>query len=340
MQNDLHTWLNTPLPVGTRVISKRLLLAPMAGVGHLVFRAQVARFGGCGLLFSEMCNARSVAQGNKNILLGYMWDPRELPRLVCQIYGNQPQVMADAARRIQADGFFGVDLNFGCSVAKMCRQNYGAELLKHPELAGRIVTAVRKAVTMPLFVKFRTGWSDDPLHAVALARRFQDAGADALTYHPRVAPDRRTRPPKWDYIRQVKAAVQIPVFGNGNVFSRTDCDRLLQTTGCDGVSIGRLALAKPWIFAEWATRFSPAPGIYRDTALALLNGMVERFGPDIGIRRYFKFMAYFAANFKFGHSLYAMSRKAGIFEAQKTVLDAFFTPPPELAARLRLTVTR
>ena len=340
MQESLKALLTRPLAVGNRMVDKRLVLSPMAGVGHLVFRELVAGFGGYGLLFSEMCNARSVAQGNKNILLGYMWNPRELPRLVCQIYGNQPQVMADAARRIQAEGFFGVDLNFGCSVAKMCRQNYGAALLKQPDLAGRIVAAVRKAVSVPLFVKFRTGWSDDPLQAVELARRFEDAGADAVTYHPRVAPDRRTRPPRWAYIQKVKTAVRIPVFGNGNVFSAEDCLRLLHTTGCDGVSIGRLALAKPWIFAEWTRGVTPEPAVYRDTALKLLERMADRFGPDIGLRRYLKFMAYFSANFKFGHSLYAMTRKAATIEAQQKVLHHFFNPPPDLSARLRISLTR
>ena len=120
--------------------------------------------------------------------------------------------MALAARRIESEGFFGVDLNFGCSVAAICKKGAGAALLKTPDRAVEIVEAVRRSVSCPLFVKYRTGWEDDPAFAVSMGRAFEAAGADALTFHPRVAPDRRSRAPKWEIIGRVKAAVDIPVF--------------------------------------------------------------------------------------------------------------------------------
>jgi tRNA-dihydrouridine synthase B len=116
-----------------------------------------------------------------------------------------------------------LDINFGCSANSICRQHCGAAILKDPNLAVKIVSSVRNAVSIPLFVKFRTGWKDDPMIPVGLAKRFEDAGADALTFHPRVSPDRRARLPKWEYIGFVKNAVSIPVFGNGNIFDVKDC---------------------------------------------------------------------------------------------------------------------
>ena len=122
-------------------------------------------------------------------------------------------------------------------MAAVCKKQCGAALLRTPDIAEAIVAAVRKAVNIPVFVKFRTGWEDRPEGAVAMARRFEAAGADALTFHPRVAPDRRTRPPKWAYIAEVKSSVKIPVFGNGDVFDRADCERMIATTGCDGIAL-------------------------------------------------------------------------------------------------------
>jgi tRNA-dihydrouridine synthase len=185
--------------------------------------------------------------------------------------------MAAAAQRIETEGFFGIDINFGCSDVSICRQSCGAAILKAPDLAAKIVAAIRKSVSIPLFVKFRTGWKDDPQAAVDLAKRFEDAGADALTYHPRVAPDRRSRPPKWEYIGMVKQTVSIPVFGNGNVFDQQDCWNMLQTTGCDGVAIGRMAIARPWLFAEWSDGLKVDKKIYFETAA--LKDLLSIFRP-------------------------------------------------------------
>jgi tRNA-dihydrouridine synthase B len=201
-------FLRQPLTVRGRQIPGRLFLAPLSKLGNTAFRELVAGYGGYGLLFSEMCWARSVPCGNGHDQGGFMWRSGEnLQELVCQIFGNDPEAMARAAAIIEKEGFFGVDINFGCSVAAVCKKQCGAALLRVPDKAAAIVAAVREAVDIPVFVKFRTGWEDRPEAAVAMARRFEAAGADALTFHPRVAPDRRTRPPKWAYIADVKSAV-------------------------------------------------------------------------------------------------------------------------------------
>ena len=296
--------ISVPLKVGTVVMHSRLALAPMAGLGHVAMREVIAGFGGYGFMVTEMCNARAVPQENRRLSPVFRWRDGEAGSLVCQIFGGEPEEMAAAARRIEAEGLLGVDINMGCSVAAICKKGYGAALLKDPQRAVAIVRAVREAVRCPVMVKFRSGWENTPDLAVDLARRFADAGADLLTFHPRVAPDRRSRPPRWEHIRAVARAVSIPVFGNGNVFCAADCARMLDDTGCAGVSIGRMAIARPWIFAELAGTFTPDEDVFLRTALAVIDAIWRHYEPTRAIKMYKKFAPYLAANFVFGHSLW------------------------------------
>ena len=333
---ELHDILNQPLAIGNRTIHKRLVMAPMAFLGNVAFRELVEQFGGYGLLFSEMCSAKRIPQENRHRSTYFRWRDAELSRLVCQIYGADPSSMAVAARRIEAEGFFGVDINFGCSDVAICRQNCGAAILKTPEFAVKIVSEVRKAICIPLFVKYRIGWQDQPGWAVEMAQRMEDAGADALTFHPRVSPDRRSRPPKWEYIGRVKQALDIPVFGNGNVFDQGDCLKMLLTTGCDGVAIGRMAIARPWLFAEWTARFQSGDEIYLDCALRLAGLLEAHFDAVQALRRFKRFGYYYSASFKFGHTLNsAIQRAANMTEAKRS-LQQFFERRPETLARPNL----
>ena len=330
---DLAAFINRPLVIGQTAVAGRLALAPLTFLGHIAFRELLAGFGGYGLLFSEMCSARRIPQEAGRQSAYFCWREAERKHLVIQIFGDDPAVMANAARIIEDQGLFGVDLNFGCSVAAICKQQCGAALLKTPDRAARIVEAVRKAVSLPLFVKFRTGWTDDPAIPADLARRFASAGADALTFHPRVAPDRRSRPPRWDYIRQVKDAVAIPVFGNGDVFDGADCLRMLETTGCDGVAIGRMAVARPWLMAQINGLYSPDNAVFGRVALRLLNLMECHFDPNRALRRYKKFAQYFSANFKFGHSFLKRVGNAPDLEAIRAQLEDFFNRAPETVSK-------
>ncbi|MBI5894957.1 MAG: tRNA-dihydrouridine synthase family protein, partial [Desulfobacterales bacterium] len=244
--------ISRPLTIGRRTIAGRLVLAPMTLLGHVAFRHLLDELGGCALMFSEMCSGARIPTENRHTSSYFRWRDEEAGRLAIQILGSDGGRMAAAARRIEAEGLFGVDINLGCAVKEICKFNQGAALLKEPAAAAGLVRQVRQAVQCPLMVKFRTGWQDDPAIPVDLARRLEDAGADALTFHPRVAPDVRTRPARWEYIALVKAAVSIPVFGNGDVFDAQDCLKMLTTTGCDGVALGRLGIARPWSFAHWA----------------------------------------------------------------------------------------
>lgn len=336
MRPELADILNQPLAVGNASIAKRLVMAPMAFLGNIAFRELVQQFGGYGLLFTEMCSAKRIPQENRYRSTYFRWRDAELSQLVCQIFGADPLTMALAARRIEAEQFFGVDINFGCSKVSICRQNCGAAILNTPDLAAKIVSEVRKAVSIPLFVKYRIGWQNDPRTAVDMARRFEDAGADVLTFHPRVAPDRRSRPAKWEYISKVKQAVAIPVFGNGDVFDQADCLKMLMTTGCDGVAIGRMAIARPWLFAEWTEGYRCGLEIYLDSALRLAGLLEAHFEAPGALRRFKKFVFYFSASFKFGHTLCSAIQKAETMTEAKEFLHQFFERPLEIVSRPNL----
>ncbi len=330
---DLKAFLNSPLSIGGRLLKSRMVLAPMAGLGHIAFRHLVEEFGGFGLLFTGMCSAKALPHENPRVSKVFSWRPEELPHTVCQIFGPEPSIMALAAQRVEKEGFFGVDLNFGCSVAAICKKGSGAALLKTPDLAVRIVEAVRNAVSCPVFVKFRTGWSNDPAAAARMAAAFESAGADALTFHPRVAPDRRSRPPKWEVIGQVQDAVSIPVFGNGNLFDVDDGIKMVRTTGCQGLSLGRMAVARPWIFAQWTNGFIPDPEIYLTCALRMAELLSLHYDDFFAVKFFKKIAPYFCANFKFSQSILRELVRANTMEEICSNIRKLMDPPPQTLSK-------
>lgn len=333
MDELLSRYLVKNLAIKDRIIQNRIILAPMAGLGHIALRHLISEFGGFGLLSTGMCNAKAIPHENPKTSSVFKWRKEELGYLVCQIFGSDPESMAAAAVRIEQEGFFGVDLNFGCSVAAICKKGCGAALLKNPDLSSRIVKSVRNAVSIPVFVKFRTGWENDPLFAANMAGRFEEAGADALTFHPRVAPDRRTRPPQWDIIRIVQEAVTIPVFGNGNLFEEKDGIQMFRQTSCQGLSVGRMAVARPWLFAQWTNKFIPGNDIYYKTALRFSEILPDHFDDRFSVRLFKKYAPYFCANFKFGHQFLKKLVCAKTMTDIRNNLISIFESNPETLSR-------
>jgi len=337
-QKSLQQWIQRPLQIGTRHLNNRLVFAPMSGLGHVAFRELLADYGHYALLFSEMSSAKAIPQENRHVSPIFRWRDEERHLLVWQILGNRPHDMAKAAKRIEKEGFFGVDINFGCSVARICKRGMGAYLLKNPDQAMDIIKAVRDAVDIPLWVKFRTGWldannriklepSDLSDRAVDFACMLEAAGADAITFHPRVAPDRRTRPPKWAHIAKIKQAVNIPVFGNGNVFDKNDCYNMFDQTACDGISLGRIALAKPWFFASLNDMFNADDKTYKEAIFRYIHLLETHYDPQQAIKRLYKYTRYYCASFRFGNTLRAKIRKSKTFDEIKSVLNHFFESP-------------
>ena len=334
----IQEMIKTPITIGGRQLPNRLFLAPLAGLGHVAMRQIIDEFGSCGLLFSEMCSARALPHENRHVSPMFRWRDEEAKRLVMQIFGATPLDMALAAERIQDEGLFGVDINFGCSVSGICKKESGAALLKDPDRAVAIVREVRRAVSIPLFVKYRTGWKDDPQFAAELGKRFEDAGADALVFHPRVSPDRRSRPPKWNHIKTVKEAVTLPVFGNGNVFTASDLTRMVETTACDGVSLGRIAIARPFVFAEMLQGKTFGPNIYPQVALRFLDLVEESFSAGYAVRLYKKFVLYFAANFKFGQSIFKQLAYADTLDGLRENVHKTFASPLDVSSTPNLNL--
>jgi nifR3 family TIM-barrel protein len=328
MNDELSGILNRPLKIGSKSISSRLVLAPMTFLGNIAFRQVLDELGGCGLMFSEMCSAGRIPDEDRHRSAYFRWRDEEAGRLSIQIVGNKPGRMALAGQRIEAEGLWGVDVNLGCATTAICRHHLGAALLKDVSATIDMIRQIRKAIQCPLTVKFRTGWTDDPQIPVEFSRRLEDVGVDALIFHPRVAPDRRNRPPRWDYIGLVKAAVSIPVFGNGDVFDADDCLKMLKTTGCDGVALGRIAIARPWLFSRWTEGIDHPTDIARQVALQLSALLPDYFDPKSALRRYKRYAAYLAANFAFGNSLYNGLRNASDFETIEAVLIRFFKNSP------------
>lgn len=325
--------LNRPLSVGGKTVANRLWLAPMAGLGHVAYRELLAEYGGCGLMFTEMCSAKAVPTENPRVSPVFRWRDEELPNLVCQIVGATPEELIPAARRVEEEGFFGIDINMGCSVSGIVKRSAGAALLKDPDAALAAVEAVREVVSIPLFVKFRTGWSPEIGPAVKLAQAFESAGVDCLVFHPRVAPDKRTRPPVREHITAITEAVSIPMFGNGDVITPEDCLSMLQETGCDGVSVGRMAMARPWLFAEWTSGFVPPETCFRDYALRLADLLDEYYDPIRALKRFKLATIYFAANFTFGHSLQSKFLGSKSMDEIRAVAEEHVKPGMQLVKR-------
>ena len=236
------------LQIGLVVLENRLIMAPMAGITNLPFRLLVRRLG-AGLVTTEMVSAVGLTMGHGKTHRYLQSRPEEKP-LSVQLFGAAPDIMARAAQIAVDAGADIIDINMGCPVAKVAKTGSGAALLDRPDRVASIVKAVRLASAVPVTVKIRAGWSPDRPMAVPVARVIEDCGADAVTVHPRFATQRYTGQADWRVIRDVQAAVRIPVVGNGDVFCAKDALRMLENTGCAGVMIGRGAVGNPWIFRQ------------------------------------------------------------------------------------------
>lgn len=233
--------------IGGIVIDPPLVLAPMAGVTNPAFRLLCKQMGGCGLVCAEMVSSCGLFYNNERT--GEMLVVKEEERpLSVQIFGADPAIMADAARKIEAIGADIIDINIGCPVPKVVRTGAAGALLKDLDLAERIIRAVVGAVKVPVTVKTRTGWDHEHITAPELARRAEDAGAVAIAVHGRTVAQAYLGRADWGVIRRIKESSGIPVIGNGDVRTPQDAARLFEETGCDGVMIGRGALGNPWIF--------------------------------------------------------------------------------------------
>ncbi len=236
------------MKIGPIFLDNPTVFAPMAGITNLPMRL-LAKSAGCALVCSEMISANGLMHDSVKTwhLLASL--PEERP-LSVQLFGSDPALIAQAAVKVQEAGADIVDLNFGCSVKKILKSGSGSALMREPHKAVQIITAVRKAVTIPLTIKMRSGWDNSGDQALELARIAQESGVDAVTVHPRTARQGFTGRADWSLIGRVKAALHIPVIGNGDIINAEDAERMLAETGCDAVMVGRAAIANPFLFTQ------------------------------------------------------------------------------------------
>lgn len=236
--------------IGNIELSAPLALAPMAGITDLPFRLICRRLG-CGMTVSEMVSAKGLLYKNVKTTEMLRIDDGERPTAI-QLFGSVPAELAEAARMVEASGADMIDFNMGCPVPKIVNNGEGSALMKNPQLAHDILAAMVKAVKIPVTVKFRAGWDDANRNAVEIARAVEAAGVSAVAVHGRTRQQFYEGKADWSIIADVKQAVSVPVFGNGDIFTVADGLRMLEQTGCDGLMIGRGADGNPWLFTALA----------------------------------------------------------------------------------------
>ncbi|MDE3198743.1 MAG: tRNA dihydrouridine synthase DusB [Acidobacteriota bacterium] len=333
------------LQIGNLTIAPATVLAPMAGVTDTVFRRFIRSLGGCGLIMTEFTSSHGVSahlrhqgksKGPNRTLRRYLaFEPEEHP-ISAQLFGADPEVMADAARVCEDLGFDVLDLNFGCPVNKVVKCNGGSGLLRDLPLVEKLLRTVRASIKIPFTCKFRAGWNDQELVMVQMAKLAEDCGLQAVALHPRTREQGYSGRADWTRIAAIKAEVKIPVIGNGDIVTPMDAVRMIEETGCDAVMIGRTASSNPWIFRQIGQYL--ATGAYDEPShqdryemMRTYYAMLLDRGEDDSIGKMKQFATYFTHGVRGGAQL-----RASIYHAREArhvvdLVDEFFHQDRELA---------
>ena len=291
------------LKIGNVELENRYILGPMAGVTDLPFRL-LCREQGAGLLCMEMISAKAIYYNNRNTESLLKIHPDEQP-VSLQLFGSDPKIMSEMAKRIEERPFAILDVNMGCPVPKVVKNGEGSALMKEPKLVYEIVNALVKAIEKPVTVKIRKGFDDEHVNAVEIAKIIEEAGASAVAVHGRTREQYYSGKADWDIIRQVKEATSIPVIGNGDVTSPQKAEELVRQTGCDGIMIARGAEGNPWIFSEMIAYEEtgvvpprPDKDAVREMMLRHARLQLQYKGEYCGIREMRKHVAWYTKGLK------------------------------------------
>lgn len=291
------------LKIGNVTLENNLVLAPMAGVTDLPFRV-LCKEQGAGLICMEMVSAKGIYYNNKNTEILLTTAEEERP-VSLQLFGSDPQIMSEMAKKIEERPFDILDINMGCPVPKVVNNGEGSALMKNPKLVEKIVSQIVKAIQKPVTVKIRKGFDDEHVNAVEIAKIVESAGASAVAVHGRTREQYYSGKADWNIIRQVKEAVSIPVIGNGDILTAQDALAMKQQTNCDGFMIGRGAQGNPWIFRQILHSLEtgeelPKPSMEEVTDMLLRHARAQIAfkGEVVGIREMRKHAAWYTSGYK------------------------------------------
>jgi tRNA-dihydrouridine synthase B len=297
------------LRLGTLEISPPLLLAPMAGLSDRDFRLIIRRIGGVGLVFMEFVSCRALAEGHHHAAARVAFSPEERP-FAMQLYGADAETMAEAARIVETLGADVCDINMGCPANKIRKRGAGAALMGNLPLAERIISQVRRAITIPLTVKFRLGLDDISRNYLELGRICEENGVDAVVLHARTARQMFGGKADWAHVARLKDTLSIPVIGNGDLTEPRQALRMWRQSGCDAVMLGRAATRNPWIFCQTASLLAgndrvppPTVAARRQLILGHFAAVVAREPPDLALHKLRTFTRWYSLGLPGGETL-------------------------------------
>jgi nifR3 family TIM-barrel protein len=327
------------LSIQKLVLDPATVLSPMAGVTDSVFRRLIKRMGGCGLVMTEFTSAAGISRNSPKGLRMLLYNEEEHP-ITAQLFGAEARRLADAALLVQDLGFDAVDLNLGCPAKKVVKSCGGSALLREFKLLEEILSAIRAAVSIPFTVKMRSGWSDEEIVVLEVGKLAEDLGVDAVTLHPRTRLQGYAGKADWNLIGQLKAHIQIPVIGNGDIVLPEDALRMRQETDCDGIMIGRGALKNPWLFRQVQELENDAPVFHpqmQDKYQLIKDYFQLLFaeGTPGAIGKMKQFASWFTHAIPYGAHLRKQIYLSKDAEEVMNKIDEFFLqPPPEQLGQL------
>jgi len=313
------------MKIGNVEISGNIFLAPMAGVTDRPFR-EICKSHGCNMVYSEMISAKGILYDNDNTVELLSTSDSERP-VVIQLFGADPKILAEAAKKIEHYPFDILDINMGCPAPKIVKNGEGSALMQNPKLVADIVKTVSSAISKPLTIKFRKGFTEDNINAVEIAKIAEENGAKAVTVHGRTRDQYYSGTVDLDIIAKVKEAVTIPVIGSGDVIDPLTAKNMFEVTKCDALMIGRGAQGNPWIFSEINHYFKTGEILKKvtgrekiETALKHATMLIGYKGEYIGIREMRKHTGWYIKGIKGASSVRVNINKAESYKELENIL--------------------
>lgn len=316
------------MKIGNVELKNKVFLSPMAGVTDLPFRL-ICKEQNCGMLYTEMINAKALCYDDENTKKMLKIEEEEHPVAV-QIFGSDPEYMGRAAKIMNEYPNEILDINMGCPAPKVVKNGDGSALMRNPELARKVLTAVVENSEKPVTLKIRKGWDDNSVNAVEIAKIAEDCGISALAIHGRTREQYYSGKADWDIITEIKNNISIPVIGNGDVFTVEDSINMLNKTGCDAIMIGRGAQGNPWIFKRinhymQTGEILPEPTLEEkiNTAIKHLKLAVDEHGEYVAVREMRKHIAWYLKGLRNSARVRDEINKIESYEEVVTKLKAY-----------------